>query len=66
MIHIKGAQFRAMEMLGLDLPKSERQRIRVHYIEAPEGTSAIERVEVVDGVIHFYSSEVDEWHERRH
>ena len=58
--HNKGAQFRAMKMLGLDLTKEERRKIKVEYEPAPIGTSTMERVTVgEDGQITIYTSEVE-------
>ena len=56
--HSKGAQFRAMKMLGLDLTKEERRKIKVEYEPAPTGSSKRERVTVgEDGQITIYTSE---------
>ena len=46
-MHKKGAQFLAMQALGLDLTKEERSNIKVVYEPAPTGTSGQNRV-VVD------------------
>lgn len=58
--HNKGAQFRAMEMLGLDLTKEERRKIKVEYEPSPAGFSKRERVTVgEDGQITIYTSEAE-------
>lgn len=58
--HNKGAQFRAMKMLGLDLTKEERRNIKVEYEPAPAGFAKRERVTVgEDGQITIYTSEVE-------
>lgn len=58
--HNKGAQYRAMEALGLDLTKEERRKIKVEYEPAPAGFSKRERVTVgEDGQITIYTSEVE-------
>lgn len=58
--HNKGAQFRAMEMLGLDLTREERRKIKVEYEPTPTGFSKKERVTVgEDGQITIYTSEVE-------
>lgn len=58
--HNKGAQYRAMEALGLDLAKEERRKIKVEYEPAPAGFSKRERVTVgEDGQITIFTSEVE-------
>lgn len=58
--HNKGAQYRAMKMLGLNLTKEERRKIKVEYEPAPTGFSKKERVTVGDdGQITIYTSEVE-------